>query len=242
MRMMSIFTTQAQAWYQTPISHWVHIQEKECLEPLWANCFGYYLLELSFSPHVNLLTQGSRIRHHIELSPNPTQITPRTLIGDFNLIPLASESVDLVLVHHWLGLYSDPLECLSEIYRVLMPEGRIIICGIRPAGVWKFADQCRNQAQFPWSMRSASPERVLKWLQSTGFSTSDKVLHHSYGLSLYRNNERAAPSNTSYKAGLKMGGGYVIEAVKRVNTLTPMRLTWSKQPSWSDYIKPIINK
>lgn len=253
--MMSPFIKDAQQWYETPAGHWIHDQEKQCLDSLWEHCFGYYLLQLSFSAQVNTLSESSRIRHRIDLTPHPALHTPAyiptsTLVGDFNLIPLASESIDAALVHHWLGLYGNPMESLGEIYRVLMPEGKIIICGIRPAWLWKLGDKLTGHSYFPWSKRSPTPSQIKRWLTAAGFMVSKTVWHHSQGLSFYRvGNDAPSPGSVVYK-GIKqlsrMGcgaSGYIIVGHKRVSTLTPMRMNWNRgRIAWSDYAKPLINK
>ena len=47
-------------------------------------------------------------------------------------LPLASQSMDLVVMPHVLEFSKDPHQILREAERVLMPEGQIIIAGFNP--------------------------------------------------------------------------------------------------------------
>ena len=45
-------------------------------------------------------------------------------------------SLDLVVLPHTLELARDPHLTLREVERVLVPEGRVVICGFNPASLW----------------------------------------------------------------------------------------------------------
>src|SRR5690606_4575216 len=51
-------------------------------------------------------------------------------------LPLASQSVDLLVLPHTLEYADDPHAVLREAERVLIHEGRLIIAGFNPWSLW----------------------------------------------------------------------------------------------------------
>jgi len=47
-------------------------------------------------------------------------------------LPFAEQSLDLVVMPHTLEFSRDPHSCLREVERVLVPDGRGVICGFNP--------------------------------------------------------------------------------------------------------------
>ena len=58
------------------------------------------------------------------------------LVCDFAALPFPANSLDLVVLPHTLELHADPHATLREVERVLVPEGRVVICGINPVSLW----------------------------------------------------------------------------------------------------------
>jgi len=52
-------------------------------------------------------------------------------------LPLASQSVDLVVLPHVLESHDHPHEVLRETERVLMPEGQVVISGFNTGSLWR---------------------------------------------------------------------------------------------------------
>jgi len=115
-------------------------------------------LQLGLTPKIADLTQHSRARQRFTLTPN--RLADTDVVGNFAELPIATESVDVVLVHHWLGLLDTSQQALEEVHRVLVPQGKIIVCGLVSARYWKFYDQLHHQTQFPHSLHSASAGQV----------------------------------------------------------------------------------
>lgn len=57
---------------------------------------------------------------------------------EFEALPFAENSLDLLILPHSLELSADPHATLREAERVLLPEGKLIICGFNPLSLWGF--------------------------------------------------------------------------------------------------------
>jgi SAM-dependent methyltransferase len=58
------------------------------------------------------------------------------LVTDFSALPFEENSLDLVVLPHSLELNLDPHTTLREVERVLVPEGKVVICCLNPASLW----------------------------------------------------------------------------------------------------------
>lgn len=95
-----------------------------------------------------LETPGSDNR--VPVTPLPTAVAPPTrsaapapapaasvdLVTDFSSLPFPAASLDLVLMPHSLEVSMDSHATLREVERVLVPQGRVVICGFNPVGLW----------------------------------------------------------------------------------------------------------
>ena len=66
----------------------------------------------------------------------PRRSCAPALITDFAALPFEANSLDLVVLPHSLELNTDPHATLREVERVLVPEGKVVICCLNPASLW----------------------------------------------------------------------------------------------------------
>ena len=130
-------------WLQSPAGAYVRAFEQACLDELTVDIFGFNALQIGV-PQLDALA-ASRM-------PNKWQAAIRTSTADelafaaggqqiavaldFEELPFASHSIDLVVLPHVLEFASEPHQVLREVERVLIPEGQLIICGFNPASQW----------------------------------------------------------------------------------------------------------
>lgn len=108
----------------------------------------------------------------------PTSEVPRVaLVTNAGALPFAAASLDLVLLPHTLELSADPHQVLREVERVLVPEGRVVICGLNPASLWGLRQARARLLQplglgrryLPDAGEFISPWRARDWLRLLGF-------------------------------------------------------------------------
>lgn len=131
-------------WFQTPAGQYLLAWERTHVDTAVADIFGYHALQLGV-PELNGL-QANRMphqwlanNHHVQ-APDASQ--PKAVfLTDFAALPFPASSLDLVVLPHTLEFSPDPHATLREVERVLVPEGRVVICGLNPLSLWGLRQQ-----------------------------------------------------------------------------------------------------
>src|SRR5205823_3662158 len=88
----------------------------------------------------------------------------------FDKLSIANDSVDVVYLAHCLERIANPHEVLREVFRILLPEGHVIITGINPWSFWGFTRfLLRYIYPLPWDGHFISVMRLSDWLTLLGF-------------------------------------------------------------------------
>ena len=217
-------------WLETPLGKTLLDIETGMLEPILARVFGYHILQLGCS-HRSLLGD-SPVGHKIQFAP---EHLPGTLhpVASNESLPLASASVDAVLIHHALDFTPDSYRLLREAARVTMPGGKILIIGFNPVSSWGFRRLFHWRDRLPWNARFISCNRVTDWLRLLDFKI-DRVVHGGYLLPF--NRTRVVNSAPRLEAvgrwlGTPTGAVYFIVACKQVMPVTPIVPRWPRIPT-----------
>ncbi|AMM22951.1 methyltransferase type 11 [Variovorax sp. PAMC 28711] len=123
-----------QAWFETPPGRYLLAWEQAQFDHAVADVFGYHALQLGVAEIDGLRT--NRMPHRWLALSDPQHARRSALLTDFSALPFAANSLDLVVLPHTLELSLDPHATLREVERVLVPEGRVVICGLNPASLW----------------------------------------------------------------------------------------------------------
>ncbi|MEN9419647.1 MAG: hypothetical protein RI988_3268 [Pseudomonadota bacterium] len=154
-------------WLQSPAGRYLLGWEQEELDALVSDVFGYHAVQLGLPaldglranrmPHRWLATEGpERVVETDWATPGPDAedgISRLSLHGevtlqcDFDALPFAADSLDLLVLPHTLELARDPHLTLSEVARVLVPEGRVVIVGLNPASLWALGQRVARGGQ-----------------------------------------------------------------------------------------------
>jgi SAM-dependent methyltransferase len=140
-------------WLLTPPGQYLLRWEQDRLDRAVADSFGYHAVQLGL-PELEGL-RANRMPHRWVASdslivPEPLAMpapadglistqspdVPVALHCEFDALPFPNQSLDLVVLPHSLELARDPHLTLSEVERVLVPEGRVMILGFNPASLW----------------------------------------------------------------------------------------------------------
>lgn len=212
------------AWFETPLGQYVLAAERAYLDATLPDIFGYYALQLGL-PTVDLLAE-SRMPNRIMLA-----IDGGNVRSQLSRLPIASQSVDLVVVPHAFEFAVDPHDVLREVDRVLRPEGRAVIVGFNPWSLWGVARLVARGDQVPWNGRFVSLPRIKDWLQLLGYEISAGRLAcyaPPFASATWRN--RFSFMEAAGDRWWGVGGGvYMLQAIKRVQGMRLLTPAWADQ-------------
>ncbi len=147
------------AWFAAPLGRYVLERELEYVDHAVADVFGFNALQLGLPEHDFL--RASRIPLRGRVAP----AGPVELRADFTDLPVASHSIDLLVLPHVLEFSPNPHQVLREVQRVLMPEGHAVILCFNPRSLWGMRRLFnRRSGAYPWNGRFIHLPRLKDWL------------------------------------------------------------------------------
>jgi len=114
-------------WLGSPPGRYVLDWQQQQFDLVLADVFGFHALQCGL-PQLDAL-RDNRMPHRIracEPCDLPLQGGASVVVGQFEELPFASQSIDLVVLPHVLEFACDPHQVLREVDRVLRPEGRVM--------------------------------------------------------------------------------------------------------------------
>ncbi len=212
-------------WFSTPRGEYVLSWERAQFDSALEDVFGFNAVQVGL-PALDFLRE-SRIPLKVCVGMEPGC----ALRAEPVRLPLASQSIDALVLPHVLEFSAQPHAILREAERVLMPEGSIVLSGFNPLSLWGVARALGWQRdQVPFSGKFIGLLRLKDWFSLLGFELNGG----RFGC-------YAPPFATSRwlqrcefleKAGDRWwpicGGIYVVRAIKRN---VGMRLV---MPNWRD--------
>ena len=222
-----------EAWLASPLGRALVESERKVMEPILARIFGYHFLQIGVT--AQSLLDESPVGHRFLFVPG-TGSNTRHAIASSEALPLQTESVDAVLIHHALDYTPDCHRLLREASRVLMPGGKLLIAGFNPLSTWGARRLFRIGNGLPWSARFISSNRVCDWLKLLEFSV-DRISYSGYLLPFtHPRLVRFAPGLEQFgrRTAMPVGAAYIIVACKQVMPVTPIT------PRWPMIARPII--
>jgi SAM-dependent methyltransferase len=219
--------TQVEDWYQSRLGLEVAAQEGACLERMLEGVFGHYVLQVGGADVFREVVVGCHIRHAISLPPayHRGGLGMR-IAANPEAMPIASDSLDAVLLPHTLDFAADPHQVLREAERVLIPEGRLILLGFNALSPWALL-RLTGRDRVPWCGNFLTRYRVGDWLSLLGFDLEMQrmlMFQAPWGGSRWHSGSFLDSAGSRFWPAL--GGVYALRAVKRVSTLTPLRPSW----------------
>lgn len=215
-------------WFQLPLGQQLAAREKEELDKVLVNLFGFHLLQVGCLLNEDILS-ASRILHRVVVDGDADGTTTLVALNGLpDALPIDSDSVDVVVLHHILEFEDNPHEVLREVDRILVPEGHVVILGFNPWSWWGFRRFLHSRSGPPWSGRFRSAWRMRDWLSLLGF---DHELSRWFFFRPPVQNEGIMRRlEVLERAGERWwpfwGGAFVVVGKKRVLTMTPIKPRW----------------
>jgi len=213
-------------WLATPQGQYVFDWEQDRIDNIVADIFGYNAVQLGL-PACDFLRAN-----RIALRFSAGEEHGVALATDLGQLPLATASIDLVVMPHVLEFAADPHQILREVERVLMPEGHVVICGFNPFSLWGLRRRFSARGA-PWDGHYLSLPRIKDWLALLGFEAN----RGCFGCYSPPAAQRKWLNRFAFmeKAGDRWwpiaGGVYIIQAVKRVQGMRVVTPSWRAAPT-----------
>lgn len=214
-------------WFDTGLGAALLDAERATLLPWHGRLFGQQVLQLGCANRVSLL-DNTPASLKIRFAPSWDSEQPAP-VADNAALPLESESMDAVLIHHAVDFAPDGHRLLREAARVTAPGGRLMLIGFNPLSLWGVGRLLRRRRP-PWSGRFIPLHRVQDWLRLLGFQT-EKVCRGGFmppieGRRVLR--RAAGYERFGHRYLRPLGGYYLIIARKQVTPLTPVARRWPR--------------
>jgi SAM-dependent methyltransferase len=223
--------TDSRAWLATPLGAALLEIEQCLLADALADVFGFELLQIGDWGHGADLCSGARTQHHRLIAPRASGA--RAVRADFAALPIATASVEAVLLPHTLEYAPQPHELLREVERVLTGDGQLIVCGFNPFGPWGLRHLASRGRFPPTGERLLSERRLCDWLRLLGLEVADSRRYlfappwnRRFAARSSRWLERRGPQFVP-----PLAAAYLVKARKRVRALTPLRPAWQRAPA-----------
>ena len=217
-------------WYASALGQSILDDLEMLLAQQLTTVFGYQGLQVgNLDPQRDLLANAGL---HRRLSLDAPGLAA-DINGDVLHLPIASDTMKLVLFFHTLDFCDQPHQALREANRVLMDDGQLLIIGFNPVsafGIRHLLSGWRQKA--PWNGRFYSRTRITDWLSVLDYQVlhsealfirppvnSQRILHR------LRRLERLRPWLSAF------GGLYVLQARKQTIPMTMVRRQWRRRAS-----------
>jgi len=247
-----------QDWFGTPPGRYLLDWEQRQFESAVADIFGYHALQLGL-PAVDAL-QANRMPHRWlavrePLAPDAQSVVDRrapTLRTDYAALPFPAASLDLVVLPHTLDSHPDPHATLREVARVLVPEGRVVVCGFNPASLWGLRQRrdrfCQRRGWgepfLPGLPQQIGYWRLRDWLHLLDFEI--EAGHFGCYLPAVRTEKWQRRLGGMDRLGARwwpiFGAVYFLVAVKRVHGVRLLGASWKTAASRNAATVPMANR
>lgn len=206
-------------WRETAVGEHVTGLETAALEDAVSRVFGHYLIQVGDAFPTGYM--GS------------AYVRRRFVFGqDFNgggypggksevgRLPIATKSVDALVLPHVLEFTSDPYQVLREVDRVLVDDGQLFIVSFNRLGWWGLKQSLVGRRRVPFIGDPFRVDRVVDWMGVLGFELESvtPMMFMPKGMRRLPLLHQLAARGLPFFAGVCLIAGR-----KRVAPLTPVR-------------------
>ncbi len=218
-----------QEWLETSLGQALLQQEARIVEDVLDGVFGEYCLQVGLWGGRRTFTRFTRTQRCSLIAPS-TYGAP-CAVGETHRLPVESDSIDAVLLPHTLDYSDRPHEVLREVDRVLRRDGRIIVLGFKPGGLWGLRRLIPGAGIPPGADYLISDRRLKDWLRLLDMRIEGSS-RYFFRWPLPGNKARGASrwEQRGQAWWPELAACYMLSAQKRVSTLTPVRPVWRRKP------------
>jgi SAM-dependent methyltransferase len=244
------------SWLQTESGKALIETERLAIEPWICHAFGYHTLLLG-EPEWAACLKEHPIQHTIWLHPD--NILPDLGLGlsslkaDWHEMPLDADSIDMVFLAHVLEQDAGSVDILREAYRVLLPQGHLVLSTFNLWSLFGLMKPILRQVPGSfWGAKWITQTRLKDWLALLGFTLLDiKTVYYRFPYRL--GNTLIDPRMVARSRFERLcqillphfGSSLLIFAKKTIRPLTPIKPKWKllneKKIPLDEGLEPTIN-
>ena len=148
-----------QRFYGSPLGEAARAAAARRLAALWPHCAGLDVLGVGYAPPY-LEPYRAEARRAVAFMPAaqgaerwPSDAPAAAVLGEEARLPFADAVFDRAVLVHALEESEAPRPLLREVWRVMAPEGRLVVIAANRAGFWARADATPFGYGRPFSRR-----------------------------------------------------------------------------------------
>lgn len=238
-------------WLQTPAGNYVRAWEQAQLDSLTADIFGFNAMQIGLPEidclRANRMPKKWRTDTHLLTTAQIDTGAQIVVVHDFEELPFASQSLDLIVLPHVLEFAVEPHQVLREVERVLIPEGQLIVSGFNPASLWglrQMAGRLSGAHFLPEDGEFIGLPRLKDWLKLLNMEVGKG--HFGCYAPSCKSERWLKHFSFMEKAGERwwpyFGAVYMVHAIKRVRGMHLVGPAWAKSTKKLPKGVPVTNK
>jgi SAM-dependent methyltransferase len=220
-------------WLESPLGQALQQQEARMVEEAFDGIFGEHCLQLGLWGGPRAFLKFPRIPRCASVA-DPENVVgddrPHAL-GQLHQLPVASDSIDAVILPHTLEFSDRPHAILREVQRILRSDGHVVILGFKPGGLWGLRRLVPGAGLPPAAEHLISDRQLCDWLQLLDLRI-DRSVRYFFRWPYSGNRGLGSPEwdLRGRRWWPELAACYMLKAQKRVLTLTPVRKPWLSRP------------
>jgi len=220
-------------WLETPIGQALLAQETRLVEEALNGLFGAECLQLGLWGEPRTFTRFARTQHAacIASPPNAAEGEPPSVFGRMHRLPVASDSIDVVILPHTLDYSGRQPEILREVHRVLRSDGHLVVLGFMRGGLWGLRRLVPGAGMPPNTDHLVGDSQLADWLKLLDLSIHQRS---RYFFKWPLPKKTVSVSQVWEERGRRwwpeFAACYMLTAQKRLYTMTPIRQPWRARP------------
>lgn len=230
---LEVLLPELQQWFDSELGQELLEAERALVKKALDSLYGMHLLQISVDGRQSLV-DSCQVHHRYNFCPQvSSECVDSCLVGDHHDLPLQSDVVDVVVLHHILDFARSPHQVVREAARVLRPGGHLIIIGFNPASIWGVRRLLsrKDRERVPWRGNFLSHRRLQDWLALLEL-TELKAWSGYYRAPLCNQTwrRRSALLESSMMRSPGRNGAFLMTlARKDVAGMTPITPAWRRQ-------------
>lgn len=224
-------------WYRTPLGRRLGQLEAGFLNRSIKVPYSFTLVQLGRVGWEKNYLDSGYLPHFLIVDEVLGRSDLPAIRAHLNSLPLATESIDVLILPHTFEYAADQHQLLREVERVLKPEGQAFMLGFHPFSFYRLYSYLPGgHHAAPWRGRPVSQYTLLDRLNLLNFA-AEICAHYDFH-TFYNPSRRWCRGYGSALWSL----GYAVRAIKRTYTMIPINPVAEPCPDWVPEIAPTIQR